>query len=500
MSRFKTIYFPDYMAGDAGGAGLTIPFSDREEKLHNAVSRLSSYTIRTVIGHNLYSDVKRAAEGAGLAVSTYIRRSLERVVPIAESDYDARKDNAIQSTFVGGKGSPLHDWFPYLEGYSPDFVRAVLEKYTPSAKSVFDPFCGSGTTALTAASMGLMAAYCEVNPVCQDVISAKSIAVESTAERRLDLSRRLSELSEDLHSLVERQAPDPRLEKTFRESFGERPFFDAGTYNLVLRLRTLADSVLDKDMRLGRLLEVAILGALVPSSLLVRRGDLRFRSLAELSRHRPDVIALVISRLRLMSSDLQDVEFALHRAVMVGADARCLETERVGVVDAIVTSPPYLNGTNYFRNTKIELWFQRHLTCKKDLRGFRDSAVTAGINDVTGSKTRTGSVPVISLLQETLGMLEKSTYDKRIPMMVSAYFSEMDRVIEKLRLICHDDTRVSIDLGDSCYGEVWVRTDIILREIMYQRGFCLIDEVVLRERQSRDGRRLKQTLQVFKVK
>jgi len=26
-------------------------------------------------------------------------------------------------------------------------------------------------------------------------------------------------------------------------------------------------------------------------------------------------------------------------------------------IDAVITSPPYLNGTNYLRNTKIELWF-----------------------------------------------------------------------------------------------------------------------------------------------
>ena len=37
-------------------------------------------------------------------------------------------------------------------------------------------------------------------------------------------------------------------------------------------------------------------------------------------------------------------------------------------ISAIITSPPYLNGTNYFRNTKIELWFLRYLQYENDLR------------------------------------------------------------------------------------------------------------------------------------
>ncbi|MDF5949241.1 hypothetical protein P4129_27265 [Pseudomonas aeruginosa] len=41
---------------------------------------------------------------------------------------------AAQVTHQGGKGEPFHDWYPYLEGFSSEFVKFVLAKYMPNAK------------------------------------------------------------------------------------------------------------------------------------------------------------------------------------------------------------------------------------------------------------------------------------------------------------------------------------------------------------------------------
>ncbi|NIX92541.1 site-specific DNA-methyltransferase [Pseudomonas fulva] len=497
MSSFKTIYFPDYQVGESGKSGLTVSFSDNEKNFYQSVSKLSSFSIRTAIGHHLYSDVVKAADQSQMTVSAYVRTSLNRSISLDKpvEGYDA----AIQSTFSGGKGSPLHDWFPYLEGYSPDFVRTVISQYAPQARRVFDPFCGSGTTALTAAGMGIQSVYCEVNPVCRDVINAKSLAVRLEYKERSRISNKLENLSMTLNSEIEFYREDTALSKSFEASFSSKPFFDTDTYSEVLKLRSMADDLMASDISIGKLFEIAVLGALIPSSFLVRRGDLRFRTEKELQTHLPNILSLVSKRLRLIASDLNDVERSEQTMTLIGSDARLLNTDNIEPVDIVVTSPPYLNGTNYFRNTKMELWFQRHLSAKSDLRKFRDSAVTSGINDVTNSKTGLGSIPNIELLNKTLTDLRRESYDKRIPMMASSYFAEMTEVVRRIKDVCHQDTKIAIDLGDSCYGSTWVQTDVILREIMELEGFNLVDEIVLRERQSRDGRRLRQTLQVFGV-
>jgi DNA modification methylase len=183
----------------------------------------------------------------------------------------------------------------------------------------------------------------------------------------------------------------------------------------------------------------------------------------------------------------------------VCTDARKLAEHVRQPVDAIITSPPYLNGTNYFRNTKIELWFLRAIVAKSDLRLLRDWAITAGINDVTIRKASLAPGPAVTpRMEQALKALSSNAYDQRIPLMVQSYFAEMAKVIENFRAILRNGGTVAIDLGDSCYGPVWVPTHLILGELMERAGFRPIEQIILRERQSRDGRKLTQTLQVFR--
>jgi len=41
---------------------------------------------------------------------------------------------------------PLHRFHPYCARFPFEIVEAILERYTKPGDSVFDPFCGSGTT------------------------------------------------------------------------------------------------------------------------------------------------------------------------------------------------------------------------------------------------------------------------------------------------------------------------------------------------------------------
>jgi DNA modification methylase len=483
----KTVYFPDHPLGPDGG--VTVPFNG-DTRLFDAVAPLSSFSVRQVLSAPTYKELSTAAQSAGLPIATYVRETLRRRVP-------AHPAEGIQATFRGGKGSPLHDWFPYLEGYSPAFVRSIFEQYAPDAEVVLDPFCGSGTTALVAAALGKRAYYCEVNPVCRAVIGSKSLAHSLSRQRRLDVSDLLHEISESVEVQLRQHPVDSDLKQSFDRSFGLNRYFSHHSYHQILRYRSLIDRLQEKDPAAATFATIAALRSLVPASYLVRRGDLRFRSARELEGVESFQEALRKS-LHLIASDLLDIQEHDDEVRMLCENAREISPVIDFIPDAIVTSPPYLNGTNYFRNTKLELWFIRALTNRADLRRFRDEAITAGINDVTAEKT--GSLYTVSTpdrLATILKALADDAYDSRIPMMVASYFQEMTEVARRLRSISHEKTVVAIDLGDSCYGKVWVPTDQIFSEIMATAGFDRTDEIVLRERQSRDGRQLRQTLQIF---
>ncbi len=495
----KTIYFADYPRTRTGRSGLTIPFPEGFETAYSSVAHLSSFAIREIIGYESFSRLERDAERSKLPTATLVRDLLVRHVSRRNGYSGADYRVHLQSTFQGGKGSPLHDWYPYLEGYSPDFVNSIIDRFTGDAESILDPFCGSGTTALVAVLRGRRGLFAEVNPVCRFVIETKLAAVRLPRPKRERLALLLEGLESSIEGHLEKCEPDPALLVTFTRSFGKSEFFDALSFENVRRLRSLVDQLTAKDRHLGRLFTIAVLRSLVPGSLLIRRGDLRFRTADELRRSPPQLIEELRSSLRRVASDLHDAPTTDGSAELVCNDAKTLAQHLRRPVDAIITSPPYLNGTNYFRNTKIELWFMRELVAKSDLRTLRDAAITAGINDVTVRKADAGrNAPVTYKLRKVLEALSGNAYDLRIPLMVQTYFAEISKVIENFQTILRGGGIAAIDLGDSCYGSVWVPTHLILGELMERAGFEQVDQIVLRERQSRDGRKLTQALQVFR--
>lgn len=500
MQLSKTIYFSDYSRSKAR-SGLTVSFPESEKEVFHSVEHLSSYTLRKLLGYQSYQDLEDAARTADHAIATFARRLITKKAPKnAPNKFNAGIASEIQSTFRGGKGSPLHDWFPYLEGYSPEFVNSILSTFAPTATTVLDPFCGSGTTALVAALRGLTGMYAEVNPACRFIIDAKKAALQVPEGGRSEIADSIWRLAENLDFRISKYERDASLEVSFQESFGERPFFDPQEFDHVLRTKSMINDIKRTDRAISQFVTVAALRSLVPGSLLVRRGDLRFRNAKELAKQRPSFLTELRSSLHIIASDLLDAKTAAGSVRHVCDDARSLSSRISEPVDVIVTSPPYLNGTNYFRNTKIELWFLCELKRKTQLREYRDRAITSGINDVTIGKTNSyanGKLPGSVL--EVVSQLEASAYDQRIPMMVASYFQEMAIVARQLRAVSHEKTKVAVDLGDSCYGSVSVPTHDIFKDLMAECGFRRVDEVVLRERQSRDGRRLTQTLQVFDI-
>jgi DNA modification methylase len=189
-----------------------------------------------------------------------------------------------------------------------------------------------------------------------------------------------------------------------------------------------------------------------------------------------------------------DVNGLKNEPLLVSENALSLDKIPSLNVDTVITSPPYVNGTNYFRNTKIELWFLRCLNDKNDLTKYRAQALTAGINDVTVGKTR---YTENSEVNKIVAMLQENAYDSRIPRMIGSYFSELTEVFNNMCKHLVDKATVAIDIGDSCYGGIHIPVDRLLSVCIYSLGFKERDIIELRKRRSKGGAILKQKLMVY---
>lgn len=403
----------------------------------------------------------------------------------------------IQATFRGGMSEPLHDWFPYLEGYSPRFVEQILREFAPGATAVLDPFAGSGTTPLTAALLGKASYYCEVNPLLQYLVSvkARSSTLPETARRKLATDLRITAAS--VGRTLRRSNRDEKLDRSYGSTFGDSKFFDDDVYDKILRSRTLIDELSCSTLTLAGYLAIAVLASLIPASRLIRRGDVRFKTANELESTHIDFVEAVKKKLEQIADDLERLTPFQTMPLLVSESAIGLDKLPPLEIDAVITSPPYLNGTNYFRNTKVELWFLRCLTKSADLAAFRYRAITAGINDVTIGKISASGNQQQSL-RRVLEDLQEDAYDRRIPQMVLGYFNDMKASLAAIKRHLSKDAVVAIDIGDSAYGSVHVPTDSLLKELFEEDGLEFQYDITLRQRTSRNGLPLRQTLLVFR--
>jgi hypothetical protein len=390
-------------------------------------------------------------------------------------------------TFHNARSEPIHRWFPWIEGFSDELPRLAIQ--SERSRSVYDPFLGSGTTALVALQMGLRTGGAEVNPFLRFLTRVKTViaprlAMESPAavEKRFQQLIERAELSE----------PDPRL---LGALFADADYFEQVALADITRVKSAIESsprALDRDFAL-----LALARVLVDSSNMIRRTDLRRRRENETNGQGKKVLPRFRSTLEMMVEDLGTAHFGSAKMEGVVGDARGKPGKGDPTYDLCVTSPPYLNGTNYVRNTKIEMWVLDLISSSNDLRGLRDQAVTAGINNVRLSVKPKSSSD--SQMAAVLSALDERAYDRRIPALVAGYFADMSEVFQATSMRLKPGSPIYLDIGDSSFAGVHVPTDEILVSIARAVGLELRESQKIRDRRSKDGTPLVQRLLVFET-
>ena len=402
--------------------------------------------------------------------------------------------NSKSATHSGGRGELFHDWFPYLEGFSSEFVRDIVQQKFNKPKNILEPFCGVGTTPLALSQSNISCGYCEVNPFLLELVSLKFGVLHLNKDDKKKLISDLAITSKKIRKRLDKSKPCNDLEDSFREVFGKAEYFSEPNKTIILKLKTIENQIIEEKLK--PYFRIIIATCLLEASLLRRAGDVRYKTKKELEKGIPDIVDLVHEKLELIQKGLNKLsnEIQLGDIYMVSQNSKDLEKHKGKIFDGVITSPPYLNGTNYIRNTKLELWYLGYLSNKKDLRAYRDNVVTSAINDVS---KRSGSL-VIEEAKDVVGRLESDCYDKRIPKMAAAYFEDMKIVSSGIYKNIKNDSPVCIDIGDSVYGGVHIATHDILSDVFVSSGFSSEGSIILRKRFSNKGHPLTQRLLFFR--
>ncbi|MGI6698991.1 MAG: DNA methyltransferase [Christensenellales bacterium] len=394
---------------------------------------------------------------------------------------------AAAGTFVLNKSESIHRWYPYLEGYSSCLIDDLIcDIGIDNIKSIYDPFCGTGTTTLVASKYGITSYYSETNPFMRMVIEAKINCVRRLRASSVG-SGHLRVFLESLNQYSYRTRLNPAKWDGFEK------YFDEKVLSQILDLKKKANQIEDEDTR--QIAIVILASVIVRSSKMKRQGDLRFAKDGEKNAEDWNVVENYKKKIEeaLIDIDSNDCP-TLADTICLGEDSRDINAENL--IDCVITSPPYLNGTNYVRNTKLELKLCDFIVSENDLPEFHSKGIIAGINNVSKRNTNFETPDCVKTYLEKL---EPVAYDKRIPIMVAGYFHDMKQVIERLSCTMKNGGIFIMDIGDSQFAGVHIPTHELLIIICKDHGFELVGEEVLRKRRSKNGMILSQRLLKFRL-
>jgi DNA modification methylase len=371
--------------------------------------------------------------------------------------------DALNVSALDAREYPRHRWYFYKEAFSPHLVRHAIEaEELPRTAEVFDPFSGSGTTVLEAASLGRAAYGYEVNPFVAAVARAK-LCRASPSEFR-------SAASVALNGAIRGRRSKLDGFSTFSERGGSAKWlFNAE----VLRAFSGAwHSVRAKRGCQYAALRIALIGAAMDCSNARKDGKcLRYRSDW---RHRKlgigDFLESLGRRVAIMADDLDRAPVTASALISVG-DARVKIPHRP--FSLCVTSPPYLNSFDYTDVYRPELFLGEFVSNMAELAALRRRTVRSHVQvkwaDPVSNDFGEAYMKAIDSVKDRAPKL----WSSRIPMMIQAYFEDLAAVLSLLYRSAARGASAWFVVSTSAYAGVEIPVDEILAEVAERQGWTI---------------------------
>lgn len=371
---------------------------------------------------------------------------------------------------AGAEPLPFQGWHHFKEAFAPEVVaQAVRESKRPVA-TCFDPFGGSGTTALACQFLGVAPSTIEVNPYLADLIEAK-LSTYDPDDLALDLGRIIRALTGRPGSL----ARFADLPPTFIESpSNDRWIFDrAIARRIALHLDAIDELARPHHRRLFR----ALLGGMLiaVSNVVVNGKGRRYRGGWSERKLAPKIVdTLFHKRCQAAITEIHEhrcrryMGYTLHRGDCRGA------IDRVATADLAVFSPPYPNSFDYTDVYNVELWMLGYLTGSESNHDLRKSTLCSHVQ----IKREYQPPPAGSRrLSRAVGRLRRerdALWSPWIPEMVGHYFHDMHEVLSGLEGRLSARGEVWTIVGDSRYAGIQIPVAKILADFAPKLGFEVV--------------------------
>ena len=372
-------------------------------------------------------------------------------------------------SYVGNKNIPFLRIYRYKEAFAFNFVKDFLKRLNANDEDyVFDPFSGLGTTMFTSMLCGIPSIGIDKLPIAYFI--SRSLPLFLFLKEN-----EVKEIWDSLKPKIEKSEPaDVAMDVPIMQvAFSEENL-------LVLRKLKFAIDNLPEPYRdiflflLFSILEECSFTSKDGQFLRLKRDEKVSNPIEAMSKKVAQVeedirrIKSLYPKLSVSKEIIPDVYLGDTR------DLSSIKFKKKPTI--IITSPPYVNRYDYTRTYSLELCFH-FVKNFEELKAIRFGILRSHIE----SKVRKDENPPHPAVKEIVDLLSrKKLNNPKIPDMITAYFVDMQKVIEEWYNVLAPGAKVVMVVDNVRFEGEMIPVDLILSEIAEKIGFEIKEIIVAR--------------------
>lgn len=385
------------------------------------------------------------------------------------------KYNSIM-VFDKNKDVLVHRWYPFVEGYSKEFIEDILQELSFSPQCALEPFCGSGTTPVELQNHGIRCYSFEVSPFMHLLAKVKLERTYDEKTLLLYRNRVADSLFKPIFNIREKEIIPFGDTVVKKEGMKKWNFHEAsldGILDIRYAIRTEVD-----DKRYNNLFIVALASIILQASNLFRNGkclsykkgwENRIYGREEIHKLFLDKLdTVIIEDIKVLSSQQSNV----HNADLCffGDVRKSIAQVPDNSLDLIITSPPYLNSRDYTDIYMLELKVLQLVNSHEDIRALRKNTFRSHVQ-VKYSEVKPIDNQRLEQCIAKMNCVQAKGWSPDIINMICGYFEDMENLFDAFSQKVRRGGVIYLNVANSAYFGIEVPVDLIICDIAEECGF-----------------------------
>ena len=368
----------------------------------------------------------------------------------------------------------MHSFHRYYGKLIPAIPAAFIKEFTKPGDLIFDPFLGSGTTAVEALINDRNFYGFEINPLAVSIATAKTRKLNPSV-----ISHFNSELMELIRNNNYPFNPATDLPYLLNRDHWFKDFVQKDLVMITKAIDDFFTNYVDDfpekaDYKLFYLMTVSAIIRNVSNcdTRHVFPGiSKRMRALEAEGKIHIDVIASFERAIKKRASYYADYKGYSSASIILEDSTTADLSALAGTVDLIVTNPPYISSVRYIETMKIEMYWMEYIENSDEYNSLAHKML--GNDKLKKAEYEELEYTSYDEINDLINSMKK--IDQKSAKIIGTFFNQIEKVIEKMSIVLKSGGKAVIKISDSKMKKQKISTGYFMSLIAQNYNFKLVD-------------------------